>query len=93
MKERPRTKLWGIREQWARSDLEWDDDGKACFAALQEATTGPDWNHTWVERDARVARRSGACRKKDLQGQHGPLRRGPSTPMQRVLRPGSYTTV
>jgi hypothetical protein len=62
-KERPRVAQIGIREQWARRDLEWDDDGKACFAALQKETTGPDWNHTWDERDARVALRYGACRK------------------------------
>jgi hypothetical protein len=63
-KERPSIRVFGIRELWARSHLEWDDDGKACFEALQaEGDTGPDWNHTWSERDARAARRYGACPK------------------------------
>jgi hypothetical protein len=34
-KERPSIRMFGIRELWARSHLEWDDDGKACFEALQ----------------------------------------------------------
>jgi hypothetical protein len=52
-KERPSIRVFGIRELWARNHLEWDDVGKACFEALQaEGDTGPDWNHTWSERDA-----------------------------------------
>jgi hypothetical protein len=53
----------GIRELWACSHLEWDADGEACFEAAEEELLGPHWNHTWSERDARVARRYGACRK------------------------------
>jgi hypothetical protein len=50
------------RSQWAKSDLEWDEHGQLCFRIMDEYQ--PDyWNHTWTERDARVALRYGACHK------------------------------